>query len=63
MLGGGWNPALPLILAAWADTPALVKTLRLEEHIRYAEANNVLPEVDTFLRGLAEEEWAHLGDF
>jgi len=62
-VGGGRNSALPIILAAWGDTPALIKMLRLEEHIRYAETNNVLSEVDKFLRGLAEEEWAHLGDF
>ncbi len=26
---GGWEPSLPLILAAWYDTPALMKIIRL----------------------------------
>jgi len=62
-VGNGWEPALPLILAAWWDTPALLKIMRLEEHIRYAADKGVLNEVDSFLRKLREEEWAHLGDF
>jgi hypothetical protein len=41
-VGNGWEPALPLILAAWWDTPALLKILRLEEHIRYAADKGVL---------------------
>jgi hypothetical protein len=58
-----WEPSLPLILAAWSGTPALLKMIRLEQHIRHAEAHGVLPAVDRFLRGLPETEWAHLGDF
>jgi hypothetical protein len=60
--GDGWEPALPLILAAWHDTPALLKTLRLKEHIDWAEQHGVLHEVDQFLRSLAESEWAHIGE-
>jgi len=62
-VGVGWQPTLPLILAAWWDTPALQKMLRLEEHIRYAGAHGLLPQVDRFLRELPEQDWAHLGDF
>jgi hypothetical protein len=62
-VGNGWVPALPLILAAWWDTPAPLKMMRLAEHIRYAEAHGVLVAVDSYLRGLPETEWAHLGDF
>ena len=62
-VGNGWEPPLPLILAAWWDTPAMLKMLRLEEHIRYTDAHGVLPGVDRYLRGLQEEEWAQLGDF
>lgn len=61
--GGGGEPPPPLILGAWRETPALLKWLRLEEHIRYADAHGALREVDAFLRGLDEREWAHLGDF
>jgi len=62
-VGGGWEPGVPLILAAWWDTPALSKMMRLEEQICHAQAHGALPEVDRFLRGLPEDEWAHLGDF
>lgn len=62
-VGNGWEPAVPLILAAWWDTPALVKMSGLEEHIRYADAHGGLADVDRYLRGLPEEEWAHLADF
>jgi hypothetical protein len=62
-VGNGWEPPLPLSLAAWWDTPAMLKMLRLEEHIRYADAHGMLPKVDLYLRGLQEEGWAHLGDF
>jgi hypothetical protein len=60
--GMGWNPPLPLILGAWWHTSALEKQLRLREHIAYAEEKGVLPQVERFLRGLGEDEWAHLGE-
>jgi hypothetical protein len=56
-VGSGWEPSLPLILAAWWDTPALSKMLRLHEHIRYAAEHDVLDEVDKFLRALSNEQW------
>lgn len=61
-VGGGCEPALPLILAAWYDTPDLLKMLRLKEHIDWAEQYGVLGEVDKFLRGLPESGWAHNGE-
>ncbi|MFA5097602.1 MAG: hypothetical protein WC490_03130 [Candidatus Margulisiibacteriota bacterium] len=56
---GGWEPALPLILAAWGDTPALMKMLRLKEHIDYAAEKGVLDKVDSYLRGLKPDQWAY----
>ena len=56
-VGSGWEPALPLILAAWWDTPLLVKALRFEEHIRYAAKHDVLDNVDIYLRGLKPDQW------
>jgi hypothetical protein len=56
-VGGGWNPPLPLILAAWHDTTALEKMLRLKVHIEYAHQNGVFNEVDAFLRGLRDDDW------
>lgn len=58
---GGWKPHAPLILAAW-DSPNLYKIMRLREHIEWADSNGVLDEVDTFLRGLSEENWHHMTD-
>ena len=61
-VGSGWEPALPLILAAWHDTPALSKILRLEEHIRWADEQKALDEISTFLRNLPEDQWIHLDE-
>jgi len=58
---GGWQPPLPLILAAWHDTPALLKTLRLAEHIEWAAKHQALHKIAAFVRGLREDEWCHLG--
>src|SRR5207247_9149193 len=61
-VGGGWEPPLPLILAAWHDTPSMFKMLRLAEHIEWAAKHDALESVAAFLRNLREEEWFHLGD-
>jgi hypothetical protein len=62
-VGHGWEPPLPLILAAWWETPALMKMICLEQHIRYAAAHGVLADIDRYLRYLPEEDWAHVGEF
>jgi len=54
---GSWNPSLPLILAAWHDSPPLFKSLRLQEHIKWALQNGQIDEVDIFLRSLNEDDW------
>ncbi len=61
-VGRGWRPPLPLILAAWHDTPAMLKMLRLQEHIQWADQHGDLSAVSVFLRGLREEDWFHIGD-
>jgi hypothetical protein len=61
-VGDGWEPPLPLILAAWSSTSAVAKKNRLREHIRYAEEHGALAEVNRFLRALPEAEWAHLAN-
>lgn len=58
-VGDGWEPPLPLILGAWWDAPAHLKILRLEEHIRYANAHGVFPIVDRYLRQLSDDDWAY----
>lgn len=58
----GWHPSLPLVLAAWHDTPAMLKMLRLREHIEWAAQHGALEAVARFLRELREEDWFHIGD-
>ncbi len=60
--GGGWEPAVPLILAAWWDTPALPKMMRLREHIEWASTHGCLDTVHKYLVELPETEWHHVGD-
>ena len=55
-VGLGWNPPLPLILAAWSE-PAMFKEMRLEVHIRYAAEHHVIDQIDKYLRGLRPEQW------
>lgn len=61
-IGTGWEPPLPLILAAWHDTPAMSKMLRLTEHIEWAAQHGALDSVARFLHELREEDWFHIGD-
>jgi hypothetical protein len=58
----GWEPPLPLILAAWHTTPALPKMVRLAEHIEWAAKHNAITEISAYLRSLPEKEWFHLGE-
>lgn len=59
---GGWEPALPLILAAWDVTMPIEKQLRFKDHIQWAQENGQLEEISAYLRSLAEEEWYHFGE-
>jgi hypothetical protein len=61
-IGSGWEPALPLILAAWSDTPAPLKMMRLREHIEWAAAHGCLDEIRWFLASLSEDQWHHIGE-
>ena len=60
--GGRWEPALPLILAAWHDTGALFKSLRLREHLEWAASHGALEQVYSFLLSLPESDWHHYGE-
>jgi len=61
-VGAGWESPLPLILAAWHETSASEKMLRLTAHIEWADKFGALESVATFLHSLREDEWFHLGD-
>lgn len=55
-VGAGWQPPPPLILAAWHDTPAMLKMLRLKEHIDWAAKHGELESIGNFLREMREED-------
>lgn len=54
---GGWEPASPLILAAWHHATDAQKRDRLREHILWAQDHDAYGKIDTMLRELAPEEW------
>ena len=59
---GGWEPSLPLILAAWHDTPNLSKSLRLQEHLEWANLHQIIDKVLAFMQKLDEHDWHHYFD-
>jgi len=60
--GNGWEPALPLILAAWSDATGVLKHLRFLEHLEWAHKHGCIDQVDAYLRALPEADWYHFGD-
>ena len=58
----GWNPPVPLILAAWWDSSDNSKKHRLIEHINWAEKKEQLDEIANFIYKLTDEEWYHTND-
>jgi hypothetical protein len=60
-VGNGWEPPLPLILGAWDFSSDLDKRLRLQEHLRWADAHHALPAVHQFLSTLTPDQW-HCAD-
>jgi hypothetical protein len=59
---GGWEPSLPLILAAWDFTTPIEKQLRFREHIQWAHDNGQITEISAYLRSLPEAAWYHFGE-
>lgn len=58
-VGAGWEPPLPLILAAWWECTAEEKRKRLELHLKYAAEHGALDKVEQFLLSLGHDEWAY----
>lgn len=56
---GGWEPPLPLILAAWHESDADQKQQRFREHLEWAGLQGQLKRVGAYLRSLNEAEWFH----
>jgi hypothetical protein len=59
---GGWEPSLPLILAAWAHATPIEKQLRFKEHVEWAQRHDQLAAIGAFLRSLPESQWCHFGE-
>jgi hypothetical protein len=60
--GVGWEPPLPLILAAWWEASDQQKQERLEHHVRWAGDHNFIDQIAKFLNSRPESEWHHLGE-
>jgi len=56
-VGNGWEPPLPLILAAWDNTSDHEKRERFHLHIRWAADHGALEQVNRFVRGIPAEQW------
>ena len=56
---GGWEPPLPLILAALHHSMPIEKQLRFKEHLEWAAQQGQLDEIATFLCSLTEAQWCH----
>jgi hypothetical protein len=61
-IGAGWNPPLPLILAAWYDSSPNSKQFRLIQHLTWADSHGQLKEIANFLTSLNEDQWFHIND-
>lgn len=60
--GAGWDPPMPLILAAWHHTSDAEKRGRLALHIKYAADHGVLNQVESMLTGLSPDQWVYEGE-
>lgn len=58
----GWEPAPPLVDAAWDGTPSIPKRMCLRQHIEWAASHGALLQVYTFMKSLPETEWHHMGE-
>jgi hypothetical protein len=56
---GGWEPPLPLILAAWDNTTLTEKQSRFKEHVQWAADHHQIDEIGSYLRSLPEDQWYH----
>jgi hypothetical protein len=61
-VGAGFEPAAPLILAAWWEATDEQKQERLTLHLRWAETHGAIDEVAEFLRSLRQSDWHHADD-
>ena len=60
--GAGWQPPVPLILAAWWETSDDDKLQRFLIHIQWAHKHGAFEKIDRFVRSLSGDQWNHLGE-
>lgn len=56
-VGASWQPAPPLILAAWWEASDAAKRERFIEHLECANARGALDSIAKFLSSLTNEQW------
>lgn len=59
---GGWEPPLPLILAAWHETSMLDKQERFKVHLQWALEQDQIEEIGIYLSSLCENDWYHFDE-
>ena len=60
--GTSWEPAPPLVDAAWNETSSIPKRMCFREHIDWADSHGWLEQIFSFMKGLPENEWHHMGE-
>lgn len=56
-VGVGWEPPLPLILAAWWKTSDREKRDRFHFHLRWAKEHGAVDEIANLLLNMSSEDW------
>lgn len=52
----------PVAASRWPNLSPLEKRLRFREHVRWAARHGRLKQVASFMGGMAEADWLHLGE-
>ena len=55
--GAGWEPPLPLILAAWWDASDSSRRERFYLHLRWAAEHGVIKKIAHLLATMKPEDW------
>ena len=55
--GIGWEPPLPLILAAWWETSDSDKRNRFHSHLRWASEHGAIEPIANLLSNMKAEDW------
>jgi hypothetical protein len=56
-VGAGWEPLLPLILAAWWEASDSDKRSRFHSHLRWASEHGAIELVAALMSSMKPEDW------